>query len=125
VFLQLRYAFDEVVAHICDLYDCALSVTRGNETWHNSTPGSWLAEVDRFFECFDRLDEFLSSDEPLECDPEKIFQEPIADSLAHIGQIAMMRRLAESAIKGKDYSRAKIASGRVGKEQIPPKREFD
>ena len=115
----------QVLAHICDLYDWALSTARGKETWHNSTPGNWTAEVDRFFECLDRFDEFLSSNEPLACDPEKLFQGPVADSLAHIGQIAMMRRVAEAAIKGEDYSRAKIESGRVGKDQIPAKREFD
>ena len=115
----------QVLAHVCDLYDWALSTAQGKETWHNSTPASWSAEVDRFFECLDRFDEFLSSNEPLACDAEKLFQGPVADSLAHIGQIAMMRRVGESAIKGEDYSRAKIESGRVGKEQIPPKREFN
>ena len=115
----------QIVAHICDLYDWALSTAQGKESWHNSNPGSWSAEVDRFFECLNRFDEFLSSDDPLACDSERLFQGPVADSLAHIGQIAMMRRVAEAAIKGEDYSRARIESGKVGKEQVPPKREFD
>jgi hypothetical protein len=115
----------QVLAHLCDLYDWAISVASGKEAWHNSVPASWSGEVDRFFECLDRFDEFLSSNEPMACDPERLFQGPVADSLSHIGQIAMMRRVAEAAIKGEDYSHAEIASGRVGKDQIPPKREFD
>jgi hypothetical protein len=54
-----------------------------------------------------------------------MFQGPIADALTHVGQIAMLRRLAGEPIKGENYSRAKIEAGRVGSEQTQPKREFD
>jgi len=42
---------------------------------------------------------------------EKLFQGPIADALTHIGQIAMLRRLAGSPIQGENYFRAEIAAG--------------
>jgi len=35
-------------------------------------------------------------------------QGPVADALTHVGQIAMMRRLAGSALKGENYFRADI-----------------
>jgi len=114
----------QILAHICDLYDWALSIAKGKETWHNSSPGNWNSEVDRFFACLNSLEDFLSSDRQLGCDPERLFQGPVADSLSHIGQIAMMRRLSGSAMKGEDYSRAEIVSGRVGQEQKKPDREF-
>ena len=57
--------------------------------------------------------------------PERLFQGAIADSLAHVGQLAMLRRLAGANMKSENYSRADIVSGRVGAEQTPPKREFD
>ena len=49
----------------------------------------------------------------------------IADALTHVGQLAMLRRLAGAKIRGENYSRAEIVAGRVGGEQSAPRREFD
>jgi hypothetical protein len=80
--------------------------------------------VDRFFATVTRLDEYLASASQIADDPYKIFQGAVADSLTHIGQIAMLRRMAGSSVKGENYHRADISIGRVGKDQAPPKREF-
>ncbi len=56
---------------------------------------------------------------------EKIFQGPIADALTHVGQIAMLRRLAGSPVRGENYHRAEIEAGRVGPEQSETRVEFD
>jgi len=53
-----------------------------------------------------------------------LFQGPIADALTHIGQIAILRRLAGHPVKGENYFKADIVTGRVGPEQAAPKREF-
>jgi hypothetical protein len=115
----------EILAHAGDLYDWALSMASGTEQWHNSQPLDWDAEVDRFFHALAAFDAFLSSSQPLACPVERLFQGPIADSLTHVGQIALLRRLAGSAVRGENYSRADIVAGRVGREQSPPGREFD
>jgi len=62
---------------------------------------------------------------PLGASVEKMLQGGIADALTHIGQIALLRRLAQSAVRDESYARAEIAAGRVGPEQAPPRREFD
>ena len=54
----------------------------------------------------------------------RLFQGPIADALTHVGQLAMMRRLAGAPMRGQNYSRADIVAGRVGLDQTAPKREF-
>lgn len=51
-------------------------------------------------------------------------QGPVADALTHVGQLAMMRRLAGAPIKAENYFVADIAGGRVGPDQAAPKREF-
>ncbi|HLY15869.1 MAG TPA: hypothetical protein VKR61_01535, partial [Bryobacteraceae bacterium] len=79
----------------------------------------------RFFTALETLDAFLASDAPLHESAEKLFQGPIADALTHVGQIAMLRRMAGGPIKGENYHRAQIAAGRVGPGQAPPRREFD
>ena len=114
----------EILAHVGDLFDWALSLARGAQAWHNSAPLAWPAEVARFFETLKTLDGYLASDEPLAAPAERLFQGPIADALTHIGQIAMLRRLAGRPIKGENYYAADIVAGRVGPEQAAPKREF-
>jgi hypothetical protein len=114
-----------LLAHLGELYDWALSLARGAQAWSDSTPLEWSREVERFFAAVTRLDEFLASDAPLACTPEGLFQGPIADSLTHIGQLAMLRRLAGAKMRSENYYKADIIVGRVGAVQTPPRREFD
>jgi len=115
----------QILAHIGDLLDWSLSVAEGQEAWFNSTPLPWEKEVVRFFAALARFDAYLESDAELHESTEKLFQGPIADALTHVGQIAMLRRIAGCALKGENYHRAQISVGRVGADQVPPKREFD
>jgi hypothetical protein len=114
-----------ILAHIGDLYDWALSQAKGAEAWHDSTPLEWDREVERFFATLERFDAYLASDAPLSVAHERLFQGAIADSLTHIGQLAMLRRLGGAKMKSENYSKAEIVSGRVGPEQTPAKRQFD
>jgi hypothetical protein len=115
----------QILAHIGDLLDWALSIAKGNETWNNSEPLVWNEEIDRFHAALKSFDDYLASDSELSASCERLFQGPIADALTHVGQIAMLRRVAGEPMKGENYSRAKIAAGHVGADQETPKREFD
>jgi hypothetical protein len=115
----------ENLEHNRDLLDWALSIAKGNETWHNAEPLSWNEEVARFHAALTSYDEYLASDGELGATCERMFQGPVADALTHVGQLTMLRRIAGEPIKGENYSRAKIEAGRVGVDQDQPKREFD
>ena|SRR5215469_12834093 len=115
---------EQILAHMGDLQDWALAMARGEATWEDSQPLPWAQEVQRFFAALKRFDDFLAGDAQLHASPERLFQGPVADTLNHVGQIAMLRRLAGVPIKGENYFKADIAMGRVGTEQSPPKREF-
>jgi hypothetical protein len=117
----------QIVTHMGDLFDWALTLLKGDPRWKDSTPRSWEQECNRFFAALDIFDEALSSGEPIRCELTQLFQGPIADALTHTGQLAMLRRLHGSPMKGENYSRADIAIGRLGPEQVPPnpKNEFD
>ena len=114
----------EILAHVGDLLDWALSLADGKEKWHNSPPLEWDRGVERFFRALETFDQRLAS-QPLAASAEDLFQGPIADALTHIGQIALLRRLAGSPVRGENYKRASIAVGRVGSEQAAPRFEFD
>lgn len=78
----------------------------------------------RFIAALSKLDAFLASSDPVHVPFEKLFQGPIADALTHVGQIAILRRMAGAAVKGENYYVAAIEIGRVGTDQPVPKREF-
>ncbi|MDE3156672.1 MAG: hypothetical protein KGN76_16340 [Acidobacteriota bacterium] len=116
----------EILAHVCDLLDWALSIARGQQAWHDSTPqAEWGRDVARFHEGLAAFDACLASDAPLGASASLLFQGPIADALTHVGQIALLRRLAGAPVKGENYAKAEIVAGRVGPEQAAPRRELD
>jgi hypothetical protein len=114
----------EILAHLCDLFDWALSQARGEEKWRNAKPQSWADDSERFFAALTAFDQYLASDEPLGATPERLFQGAVADALTHVGQIALLRRLAGARILGENYSVAKIEVGSTSDKQLPPVREF-
>ena len=129
-FKDFRVAADartpgEILAHIGDLLDWGLSIATGKQAWHNSTPLPWEEETARFFAALHAFDSYLASDQPLGSPVEKLFQGPIADALTHVGQIAMLRRIAGGPIRGENYYKAEIEAGRVGADQSSRRTEFD
>ncbi len=114
----------QILAHIGDLLDWALSLHEGRQAWHDSPPLAWDEGGARFFAGLEALDQRLASGAAGACSAENLFQGPIADALTHVGQIAMLRRMAGSPMKGENYFKAAIAVGRVGNEQAAPVWEF-
>jgi hypothetical protein len=115
----------EILAHLGDLLDWALSLARGKQEWRSSIPLPWEEGTARFFAALETLDAYLASAAPLACTAEQLFQGPVADALTHIGQIAMLRRLAGSPVRAENFLKANIQAGRVGADQALPKHEFE
>ena len=115
----------QIVAHMGDLFDWALSLVKGQWAYIQSTPRGWEPELERFHAALSAFDGYLASDAPLGMQVEKLFQGPIADALTHVGQIAILRRLADAPIRAESYPRSDIVVGRVGREQTPSQFEFD
>jgi hypothetical protein len=115
----------QILAHLVDLLRWAQSKARGQEAWQDTAPGSWAEDCARFHTALAELDAYLASDAQLHASAEELFQGPIADALTHVGQIALLRRLAQAPIRGENYARAEIVAGRTGPEQAGPRREFD
>jgi hypothetical protein len=113
-----------ILAHMGDLMEWSLSMAAGKQAWHDSKPLPWDKEVERFFEGLKKFDDYLASNEPVQASPEKLLQGPIADALTHVGQLAMLRRMAGDSMKSENYFDAEIASGRVGTDQVKPKQEY-
>jgi hypothetical protein len=115
----------EILAHIGDLFDWALSMAIGQTVWKTAKPLAWEQESERFFAAVKKFDDHLASDAPVASPLEKLFQGPVADALTHVGQLNLLRRMFESPVRGENYFKAEIEIGRVGAEQSARRVEFD
>ena len=97
-----------ILSHMGDLYDWALSMAEGNMKWQQAVPQNWDQEAARFLAALMKFDGYLASGQTNHADPERLMQGPIADSLTHIGQLAMMRRQAGAPVKAENYYKAEI-----------------
>jgi len=115
-----------LLAHIGDLIEWAHRWCLGEEqSYKTSEPLDWNGEVRRFYRSLESFDQFLASGGTLQTGLEAMFQAPIADALTHIGQLALLRRMAGDPVPGEAYRLAEIVVGRVGPEQAKPGREFE
>jgi hypothetical protein len=74
--------------------------------------GTWEEEVGRFFRILSELDKSLKSG--LQWNgrtEEQILQGPLADAMTHVGQLAMLRRMASSPIPKESFDEAAISPG--------------
>jgi hypothetical protein len=114
----------QILAHMGDLLDWAITLCDGKQAWNDSQPQTWAQDTARFHDTLARLDARIAGGADLAESPAALFQGPIADALTHVGQINMLRRLAGVPIKGENYHRASIVAGRVGPGQNAPRKEF-
>ena len=112
----------DILAHMGDLLDWSFSIAQGAARWRAAVPGTWELETARFHQGLAQLDECLASGEPLQGEWTRLLQGPLADAMTHVGQLAMLRRMAGTPVPGENYFVAEITAGRVGPDQAPPRR---
>lgn len=120
-FEQAGRAPVNILAHIGDLIDWALRLASGQGGWLQSGPLAWKEEEKRVFAAIAALDNHLASEDPLHTTEEKLFQGPVADALTHVGQLAMLRRLAGNKVRRENFYVATITVGQLGVERSEPK----
>jgi hypothetical protein len=107
----------EILAHMGDLFEWALTAVRGEMRWHVSTPLEWEAEKRRFFAALTAFDAALAEGGSIPVPIDRLMQGPVADALTHVGQLAMLRRLAGCPARSENMYVAAIEVGRAGAEQ--------
>ncbi|GAB3223544.1 hypothetical protein [Spirosoma arcticum] len=97
-----------------------LSYTNGvltNMTPINLQPLDGDAELDRFYDLLNQVDEHLAEtnvDDELGL---KLIQGPFADVLTHIGQLALLRRAFGDPVPGENFMKAAVQMGRLNREE--------
>jgi hypothetical protein len=81
------------------------------------------AEVARLHEMIADLAGHLDRGSPLAgITPEQLLQGPFADAMTHVGQLALLRRLAGSPVPPENFVFADIRDDRLGPDQAAPAR---
>ena len=80
------------------------------------------ADVARFHEMLESVGALLASDEQCSLTTEQLLQGPFADTLTHVGQLAMLRRLADAPVAPENFIYADIRAERLDADQPPPAR---
>ena len=78
---------------------------------------AWEGEVERFLDVLALVDDDFAKEKPLrmtELSLEQLLQGPLMDALAHVGQLATLRRLAGAPVPRISYMSAEIRVGEIG-----------
>ncbi len=103
----------EILFHMSSVLRHAHSFLATNEPTKMQL-GTWQTEVYRFFLMLSKLDKSLESSAELRGHTEEeILQGPLADAMTHIGQLAMLRRMASSPIPKEDFDEVPIRLGDI------------
>lgn len=117
-----------ILAHVNDLLGWTARMLAGAPDWLTAwqavPAGAWDDECRLFHARLAEVDRALLDDATLTLPLERIFQGPIVDALTHLGQLAMLRRLAGAPIRGEVMVLSDVVPGKLGPEQSPPVREF-
>lgn len=80
-------------------------------------------EMGRFHEMIQAVGTLLDTGRPLrDISTEQLLQGPFADVMTHVGQLALLRRLADAPVAPENFIYADIQSDRLGPEQPLPAR---
>jgi len=66
----------QILAHMGDLFDWALSMAEGNQRWHNSEPLPWPEEQRRFFAILSAFDAYIVSGNRIHAPLDRSFRVP-------------------------------------------------
>jgi len=113
----------ELVRHMTSVLGYACTLFTGGRYRADPLP-TLDAEIARFHGMLEMLAAHIASSEPLVegLTPERLLQGPLADAMTHVGQLALLRRLAGAPIPPENFVFAEIDPGRLGREQAAPAR---
>lgn len=100
----------EVVNHLTGLCRFAQGLLTGGPR-RQDAPIPWPEEVRRLEAAMRELDGAVAVAAEWHHEPTEALQGPLADALTHVGQLALLRRLAGTPVPAENYSRAPIRVG--------------
>jgi hypothetical protein len=110
----------ELVWHMSGLMGYARTMLHGG-TYEPPWIPVFADEVARFHSLLQQLlHDFADDRLTAQISDEQFLQGPLADAMTHVGQLAMLRRLAGKPVPSENFIYAKIDAENVTAEQAPP-----
>jgi len=112
----------ELVHHIDSLMGYARTFFIGGQYREDLLPTFW-EEVQRMHLTIEDVALHIKLGTPFEgITPERMLQGPFADAMTHVGQIALLRRLADSPVPSENFIYADVSIDNLGPDQPLPVR---
>ena len=114
----------EILRHMTSVLGYARTLFVGGSYPRRPDPlPTFAAEIERFHETLDALSRELEAGTPLRgVSEEQLLQGPLADVMTHIGQLALLRRLAGAPVPPENFLFADVRADRLGADQPRPAR---
>lgn len=112
----------ELLRHMTGVLGYARTWFRGGERERPAPLDTLSDEVTRFHLMLGDLSQHLANDDPLvDMTYERLLQGPLSDAMTHVGQLAMLRRLADSPVAPENFIVADVRADNVSAEQSMPR----
>src|SRR5216117_1871639 len=113
----------ELIRHMTSLMGYVRTLFQGGSYPVKPEPlPSFTAEVERFHEMVEAVGTLLASNAKCSISTEQLLQGPFADTMTHVGQLAMLRRLADAPVAPENFIYPDIRDDRLHADQPPPAR---
>ncbi len=101
----------KILSHMGDLVAWSISWF-SEQQWKPANESDWDKNVTRFFALLKELDALLASGAPVRChSDDRMLQGPLADAMTHVGQLAMLRRMAGAPSKAENFAESPVTIG--------------
>ena len=109
----------ELVAHMTGVLGYARTMFVGG-VWRPTMLPTFREEVLRLHEIIEDLGRLVETGSEPTVRPEQLLQGPLSDAMTHVGQLAMLRRLAGAPVAPENFVFAKVDASNLGPDQPPP-----
>jgi hypothetical protein len=114
----------EILRHMTSLMGYLRTLYLGGKYPHRPDPlADFDAEIERFHGMLGEVGELVAATgAPPGVSAEQLLQGPLADAMTHVGQLALLRRLAQSPVAPENFVHADVRGDRLGADQAEPAR---
>ena len=109
----------QIVRHMTSVLGYARTFFIGG-TYRPDPLPTFSDEMTRFHHMLEDLAGHLSSETQMALSPEQLLQGPLSDVMTHVGQLALLRRLAGTPIPPENFIMADVNRDRLGMDQALP-----
>jgi hypothetical protein len=110
----------ELLWHMTGVLGYAQTLYRGG-LWRPEKLPTFAEEIARFHQVVEELGRLIETETPArQVTAEQLLQGPLADTMTHAGQLALLRRLAGAPVPPENFVRAAIDSNNLGANQPAP-----